>query len=94
MNNITIILAILIAQLFALAAGFWLGRNTKPWRKTRYFVNEFGWLCRWKYSEPSSVFGEKVGWCKTGVALSCILKDCQEIDSLTAYRMFPRAFKK
>lgn len=93
-STLSIILLVLVAQLIAGVAGFWLGRNTKPWRKTRYFVNEDGNLVRWKDAARGSYVLVNGSMLFSKRELSSLLKNCQEISPLKAYQMFPKAFKK
>lgn len=95
MNNIfELVVLIIIAQCVAGAVGFWIGRNTKPWRKTRYFIDDNGWLVRWKHSVNGSyvLMGSNFLFSKRN--LNFLLINCQEINPLKAYQMFPNAFKK
>ncbi len=69
--------------------------SASPRKKTRYFVDG-ELLRRWKFGhKQSNVISRDISvWMVSNITLSRMLTDCQEVDSLTAYRMFPNAFKK
>jgi hypothetical protein len=70
-------------------------RNSIPWRKTRYFVDEWNVLYRWKFgSRGCRVFIYKKVDHFSKKKLNWLLVNCQELNSLTAYKMFPYAFPK
>jgi hypothetical protein len=95
MNN-TIITLIVLTPIFTMYFGFWLGRNNKPWRKTRYFTDgDFLW--KWQYGKNQSQklyqYWTVFSWEKSAKNLNWLLQNKQEITALQAYRMFPRGFK-
>lgn len=88
-------LFITLAAFFALGVVVGLNLKSVPSKKTRYFVDG-DLLRRWKFGHrASSIFGNVMGdWSNSNLKLSELLKDCQEVSPLVAYRMFPMAFKK
>lgn len=91
----TLIVVLLFIAVFLLGIAF--GRTASvPFRKTRYFVDNLV-LRRWQagQSKTEGNYGlENSQWFKSSKSFDYLLKNCQEIDGLTAYRMFPQAFSK
>ena len=92
------LVSFLFAAFVCLIIGYIFGRKTAtPWRKTRYFVDEEGWLRRWKYGQSNTELvwaGTTFVWFSSNRKLKDLLQNCQEVSSLKAYQMFPNAFKK
>jgi hypothetical protein len=106
MNIITSILTetfqtlvlILICAFVCILIGYIFGRraNIAPVKKTRYFVDNENTLRRWKYGKSKTeVTGNwQNGWTNSSFRLNYLMENMQEIDPLTARRMFPMAFQK
>ena len=84
---------LMVMAAIGLLSGFVIGRDSKPWRKTRYFVDCDGTLRRWKFgSNKTQPWCE--GWLNGSLSVQYIEKHATEISPLRAYQMFPQAFKK
>lgn len=89
---------LILMAAIGLLAGIFVRGNSVPWRKTRYFIDN-GVLRRWKFAQNKTEVCQNIceigkRWLTSSLTLEKLLKECQEVDSLTAYRLFPHAFKK